>query len=266
MLNLSISRPLVFFDIESTGVSALRDRIVELSVIKFFPDGHHESITRRFNPEMHIPEAASKIHGIYDEDVSSAPAFSAVARNLYRYLDGCDLAGYNITGFDVPILIEEFRRAGLEFSIENRKIIDAYKIFCKLYPRTLTAAYKLFCGKDLVDAHSAEADTFATVEVFNGELAKHPELPSNIDELHKFCNQRDPDLLDSQGRFKWSGDEVIVNFGKNYGRTLRNITLEDPGFLRWILRSDFPEEVKTIASNALAGKFPERNHESTEKN
>ena len=261
MLNMQLDRPLVFFDIESTGTVVTRDRIVELSVIKFLPDGSRECTTRRLNPEMAIPEAASKIHGIYDADVANAPTFAIIAQNLHHYLEGCDLAGYNIVGFDIPLLVEEFRRAGLEFSLEGRRVIDSFRIFCKLYPRTLTAAYRLFCGKELEDAHSAEADTMATVEVFLGQLEKHPELPRDLDELHKFCDLRDPDAIDASNRFKWSGSEVIVNFGKNYGQTLRHLAANDPGFLRWILRADFADDVKAIASNALAGKFPELKNE-----
>lgn len=262
---LKLERPLIVFDIESTGTVVTRDRIVELSVIKFFPDGRREEVTRRINPEMPIPEGASKIHGIYDEDVKDAPPFSVIAQNLYKYFENCDLGGYNIVGFDIPLLIEEFKRAGLDFSMTDRRVVDGFRIFCKLYPRTLTAAYKLFCGKDLENAHSALADTEATIEVLAGQLARHPELPRDMAGLHDFCIQRDPDVLDEGRRFKWSGDEVIVNFGKNYGKTLKAIAAEDPGFLRWILRSDFSMDVKKIAGDALSGVFPVRKNSGNEK-
>ena len=156
------------------------------------------------------------------------------------------------------MLEAEFRRAGVSFSAEGRKIIDAYNIFCKLYPRTLTAALEFFCGKKLDDAHNAGADTMATWEVLLGELAKHPELPRTPEALAAFSNMSDPDALDRQRRFKWRDGEAVVNFGKNAGRTLRDIAEHDPGFLRWIVRSDFPEDVKTIARDALVGKFPSR--------
>lgn len=256
--NLNLSRPLVFFDIESTGVNPLRDRIVELSVIKIFPDGKDARTTRRLNPTMPIPSGASQVHGIYDADVAHAPTFAQIAVNLNNYLADCDLGGYNVHGFDIPILIEEFKRAGIVFDMKGRRVVDAFAIFTKLYPRTLTAAYKFFCGKDLEGAHGAEADTLATIEVFAGQLAKHAELPTDLDALNEFCSNRDPDAIDSQRRFKFVDGVPTVNFGKHSGRPLRELAVEEPSFLRWILRGEFSDQVKKIASDALAGKFPER--------
>ena len=160
--NLKLDRPLVVFDIESTGVVPQRDRIVEIAVLKVMPDGTTRNTVRRINPQMPIPHAASAIHGITDEDVADCPTFADIAEKLLNYIEGCDLAGYNISGFDVPLLETEFKRCGLDLDTASRKIIDAYSIFCKLYPRTLTAAYKFFCGKDLEGAHGAAADTQAT--------------------------------------------------------------------------------------------------------
>ena len=161
----------------------------------------------------------------------------------------------------MPLLENEFKRANLDFRAGERKIVDAYAIFCKLYPRTLTAAYKFFCGKDLVDAHGAAADTAATWEVLLGELEKHPELPRELDALADYSDMSDPDAVDKSRRFKWNGDEVIVNFGKYAGRPLREIAENEPGFLRWIIKNDFPDDVREIAGNALIGKFPERKHD-----
>ncbi|MDD3885975.1 MAG: 3'-5' exonuclease [Victivallaceae bacterium] len=266
MLNdLKLERPLVVFDIESTGVLPTRDRIIEIAVLKIMPDGTSQSTVRRLNPEMPIPAGSTAIHGITDADVADCPTFMIIAEKLYRYIDGCDLAGYNITGFDIPILQTEFKRAGFDFSVEGRKVVDAYNIFCKLYPRTLTAAYKFFCGKELEGAHGAMADTVATFDVLLGQLEKHPELPRELGKLAEFSDLTGPDMVDHTRRFKWSGDEVIVNFGKNSGRTLRDVAENDPGFLRWILRSDFTDEVKTIADNALLGKFPERKVQTDDK-
>ncbi len=256
--NLQLTRPLAFFDIESTGVVPQRDRIVEIAVMKIMPDGTHRTTVRRLNPGMPIPPGATAIHGITDADVADCPQFADIAEKLLSYLDGCDLAGYNIQGFDVPLLENEFKRAGLEFTTSDRKIIDAYNIFCKLYPRTLTAAYKFFCGKDLEGAHGAAADTEATFEVLLGQLAKHPELPRTAAELADWSDMTDPDAVDRTRRFKWNGDEVVVNFGKYAGRTLKDITENEPGFLRWIIKSDFPDDVRTIAEKALVGIFPER--------
>ncbi|MFA7232127.1 MAG: 3'-5' exonuclease [Victivallaceae bacterium] len=258
MTDIKLDRPLIFFDLETTGTVISRDRIVEISVLKIFPDGKRQVHTKLVNPEMPIPPASTAIHGISDEKVKDAPTFSMIAQNLFIYFEGCDMGGYNINRFDVPMLINEFKRAGLDFSIEGRRMIDVYNIFCKLYPRTLSAAYKFFCGKELTDAHSAEADTVATLDVFEGQLRMHPELSRNLDELHAFSDLSDPDSVDSSNRFKWVGGVVTVNFGKNSGKTLSDIALNDPGFLKWIIRSDFPDDVKGIAQNALLGKFPEK--------
>ena len=255
---LELKRPLAVFDIESTGVNPSRDRIVEISVIKLFPDGTQQSTTRRLNPGIPIPPAVTAIHGISDADVANEPFFAEIAQKLYNYLDDCDLAGYNITTFDVPLLECEFKRAGYEFDLSGRKIVDAYNIFCKLYPRTLTAAYKFFCGKDLVNAHGAAADTSATLEVLLGQLDRHSELEGTVAGLAQASDIAGPDAVDRTRRFKWSGNEVVVNFGKNSGRTLRDLAENDPGFLRWIIKNDFPDDVKSIASDALCGKFPSR--------
>ena len=257
-MELVLERPLVFFDIESTGTNPYRDRIVEIAVIKVMPDGSREDVVRRINPCMPIPAGASAVHGIYDADVADCPTFDVIAHNLYNYLEGCDLAGYNIVKFDVPMLQEEFKRCGLELSMKERKLIDVFNIFCRLYPRNLSAAYKFFCDGNLEDAHSALADTDATVAVLFGQLAKHPELPRELAGLAEFSSARDADFVDSEGRLKFSGDEVVINFGKNSGRRLRDLASEDPGFLRWMLRSDFSDEVKTVIKNALAGEFPTR--------
>ena len=257
-MELVLERPLVFFDIESTGTNPYRDRIVEIAVIKVMPDGSREDVVRRINPCIPIPAGASAVHGIYDADVADCPTFDVVAHNLYKYLEGCDLAGYNIVKFDVPMLQEEFKRCGLELSMKERKLIDVFNIFCRLYPRNLSAAYKFFCDGNLEDAHSALADTDATVSVLFGQLAKHPELPREMAGLAEFSSARDADFVDSEGRLKFSGDEVVINFGKNSGRRLRDLASEDPGFLRWMLRSDFSDEVKTVIKNALAGEYPTR--------
>ncbi len=264
-LKIELSRPLVFFDLETTGTRPESDRIVEISVLKLNVDGTSQTITRLVNPGMPIPPGASEVHGITDADVAEAPQFMQLARNLYNYLENCDLAGYNLARFDVPLLVNEFRRAGLEFSLADRKIVDVYTIFCKLFPRTLSGAYEFFCGAKLEDAHSAEADTRATMEVLQGQLDKFPGLPRDVAGLAEYSDNRDPDALDSSNRFKWSGETVIVNFGKHSGRELKDIAVNEPGFLRWIIRSDFADEVKQIAEAALVGKFPERAAKAQER-
>jgi len=266
MLGIDIDKPLVFFDLETTGANAQNDRIVEISIIKISPSGEREVKTRRINPEMHIPREASAIHGITDADVADAPTFRAISKNLYIYLEACDLGGYNITRFDIPVLINEFRRAGLEFSIEGRRIIDPYVIFCQMEPRTLVAAYKLFCGKELEGAHGAEADALASLEVFSAQLERYSELPRDITGLHSFCNPSNPEWVDASGRFRWQEGEVIVGFGQNSGILLRQIAATNPGFLKWIMRADFPADVKKIASDALKGEFPARPDVPTDPN
>lgn len=255
---IKLTRPLVFFDLESTGTRPEFDRIVEIAIIKHFPDGRDETVVRKINPQMHIPEEASAVHGITDADVAESPTFADIAGNLLKYLEECDLAGYNILKFDIPMLVNEFRRAGLDFDLTGRKTVDVFNIFCKLYPRNLSSAYEFFCGKKLEDAHSAAADTSATLEVLAGQLAKHPELSRDLTELAAFSDNRRPDSIDASGRFRWSGNDAVVNFGKNYGRRLSDIAENDPGFLRWIIRSDFPEDVKKIASDALVGRYPRK--------
>ena len=256
--DLKLERPLVFFDIESTGLTPQRDRIVQIAIVKIFPDGKIEEASRKLNPEMPIPPAATAIHGITDADVAGSKTFQQIAEKLYNYIDNCDLAGYNITGFDIPMLEAEFKRAGINFSVDKCKIVDAYSIFCKLYPRTLTAAHQFFCGTEFKEAHDALADTKATVRVFFGQLQKHQELPRTVAELADFSNLAGADAVDRTRRFKWNNDEVVINFGKNIGRTLRDIAANDPGFLRWIIKGDFTDEVKEIANNALLGVFPTR--------
>ncbi len=262
MHDLKLTRPLIFFDLETTGISITNDRIVEISVVKISPGGKRQITTRRVNPQMPIPADASAIHGIYDKDVENEPAFELIATNLLKYFVDCDLAGYNILKFDIPLLTAEFKRCNLVFSAENRHVIDAFNIFCKKFPRNLASAYDFFCGKTIENAHSAEADTLATLEILEGQLRMYPDLPRDVAGLDEFCDMSDPDSIDKSNRFKWRGDHVIVNFGKNSGTPLRNICIDNPGFLQWIVKADFPADVKKIASNALRGKFPEKAKEN----
>lgn len=255
--NLKLSKPIIFFDLEATGTNPQVDKIVEICVAKLMPGGESEVKTRRVNPGIPIPAETTEIHGITDKDVANEPSFSAIAASLNLYFENCDIAGYNIIRFDVPLLCNEFKRAGLNFSIEGRRLIDAQTIFHKMEPRTLSAAYSFFCGKNLEDAHSAEADVLATVAVLDAELEKYSKLPRSIDELHDFCNPSDPKWIDSTGKFKWNdNNEVIVAFGKNKGILLKDIASQNPNFLSWMARMDFAEDAKKIAKDALAGKFP----------
>ncbi|MCF7791537.1 MAG: 3'-5' exonuclease [Victivallales bacterium] len=255
--NLNLARPIIFFDLEATGTNPQFDRIVEICVAKIQPGGETEIKSRRINPERPIPKESTEIHGITDEDVADEPTFSQVSASLFMYFENSDLAGYNINRFDIPLLASEFKRAGLNFHVEDRKVIDAQTIFHKMEPRTLSAAYKFFTGNELEDAHAAESDVLATISVLDGELEKYSTLPREVKELHDFCNPTDPNWIDKTGKFKWDDDgEAIVAFGKNKGIKLKNIAAKNPGFLSWINRMDFPDDAKKIAKEALTGKFP----------
>ena len=259
MLNLKLERPLIFFDLETTGVSIQKDRIVEISVVKIMPDGTRDIKTRKVNPEMPIPPGASAVHGIYDDDVKDEPVFKQIARSLFNYMENCDIGGYNILKFDIPLLTNEYKRAGLDFSVEGRNIIDAFNIFCKMEPRTLSAAYEKYCGKELQNAHSAEADTLATFDVFCGQLEYYKDdMPQTLSEISEYFNKRDDSWIDGNGRFKWQGEEAMVGFGKHNGQLLKNVALENPGFLKWIINNDFPEDAKKVAREALNGTFPQK--------
>ncbi len=188
-MELKLKRPIVFFDLETTGVDTAHDRIVEISMIKIMPDGERIVKTRKLNPEMHIPEAATAVHGITDEDVKDCPRFAQVAKSLAQFLTGCDFGGFNSNRFDMPVLVEEFLRAGVDVDFKRRRFVDVQNIFHKMEQRTLVAAYKFYCDKDLTDAHSAEADTLATYEVLKAQLDRYPELENDIDALADFSSR-----------------------------------------------------------------------------
>lgn len=188
-MNLNLKKPIVFFDLETTGIDLSRDRIVEISLVKILPNGDQELKTRRINPEMPIPPEATAIHGITDEDVKDAPRFKEVAKSLAQYIEGCDLGGYNSNKFDIPMLVEEFLRADVDVDLKKRKFIDVQNIFHKMEQRTLIAAYKFYCGKDLENAHSAEADIMATYEVLQAQLDRYPELQNDVDFLAAFSER-----------------------------------------------------------------------------
>ena len=243
-MELQLKRPLVFFDIESTGLSPEKDRIVEISLIKVYPDGHEEVRTRRINPERHIPEESTAVHGITDDDVRDCPTFRQVAKSLASMIQGCDIAGYNSNRFDVPLLGEEFIRAGVEVDFSRCRFIDVQTIFHKMERRTLEAAYKFYCDKDLTEAHSAEADTRATLEVLKAQLDRYPEdLQNDVEFLSSFTTQQRN--LDLAGRFVYNEkDEVVINFGKHKGVSVAEVLKKEPGYYDWVMKADFPEDTK----------------------
>ncbi len=245
VMKLNLKNPLVFFDLETTGTNISSDRIVEISYHKVYPNGREESKTIRVNPEMHIPEQSSAIHGIYDEDVANCPTFKEIAKEIARDLEGCDLAGYNSNRFDIPMLGEELLRAGVDMDLMRRKRIDVQVIFHQKEQRTLAAAYQFYCHKQLTDAHKAEADTLATYEVLQAQLDRYPDLQNNVDFLAKYTTQSKN--VDYAGRIVYNEQGVeIVNFGKYKGKSVEEVLRTDIGYYGWIMQGDFPLHTKKI--------------------
>lgn len=246
---LQLKKPIVFFDLETTGVKVAVDRIVEISILKIFPNGNKESKTWLVNPTIPIPEETTLIHGITNEKVVNEPTFSELSKEIHQLIENCDLAGFNSNKFDIPLLAEEFLRAGIEFNMKNRKAVDIQNIFHKLEQRTLIAAYKFYCDKDLTNAHSAKADTNATYEILLAQLDKYAELENNIDFLSEF-SERGGKFADLAGfiRYNQKGEEVL-SFGKYRDITLKQIWNDNPGYFSWIKQADFPLYTKNIMNN-----------------
>ena len=242
-MQLKLKNPIVFFDLETTGINITKDRIVEISYLKIVPDGKEECKTRRVNPQMPIPEQATAVHGITDDDVKDCPTFKELAKSLAAQIEGCDLAGFNSNRFDIPLLAEEFLRAGVDIDLGKRKFIDVQTIFHKMEQRNLTAAYKFYCGKDLTEAHSAEGDTRATYEVLMSQLDRYPELENDVDALSEFSSFNSN--VDFAGRMIYNekGEEVI-NFGKYKGRLVKEVLSTDIGYYGWVMQGDFPLNTK----------------------
>ena len=243
-MKLKLERPIIFFDLETTGLTIGKDHIVELCFIRQDPNGCERAETLRFNPGMHIPKASSDVHGITDEDVKDCPTFAEKAEELARVFEGCDLAGYNSNRFDVPMLAEEFAFAGIDIHIEEKRLIDVQNIFHKMEQRTLVAAYKFYCGRNLEDAHSALADTRATLEVLEAQLDRYSDtLQNNVPFLADFTQMmRGVDLA---CRFVYAENNVeIVNFGTYKGQPVRDVLRKDPNYKHWMLQGDFTQNTK----------------------
>lgn len=253
-----LDRPLVVIDLEATGTAPHRDRIVEIGLLKIFPDGRKLARHRRVNPCMPIPQEASEVHGIYDQDVANEPEFRMVATALAELLLDSDLAGFGIVQFDLPLLRTEFERAGVEFSIEGRRIIDCKAIYHAMEPRNLSAAHQFYCGAPFDAAHSAEADTLATYRVLVNQLRRYPELPHTFEELHRLSNPRQADFVDSEGKLIWRNHEVHFNFGKHRGVPLREVIQIDLEYVRWLIAKDFRADLKNVLAAALEGRYPPR--------
>jgi len=252
-MKLNLKNPLVFFDLETTGVNINNDRIVEICYLKVYPNGNEEAKTMRINPEMHIPEQSSAVHGIYDEDVADCPTFKEVAKQIARDIEGCDLAGFNSNRFDVPLLAEEFLRAGVDIDMSRRKFIDVQVIYHKLEQRTLSAAYKFYCDKNLEDAHTAEADTRATYEVLKAQLDRYPEALQNdmgfLSEYSSFTRN-----VDFAGRMVYNEQNIpTFNFGKYKGQPVEEVLRKDPGYYSWMLQGDFTLNTKQMLTRIKLG-------------
>lgn len=254
-MNLKLHKPLCIFDLETTGTNISKDRIVEICILKVNPDASRESKTWLINPEMPIPVEASAVHGIYDKDVENAPTFKEAAPKIMEMLSGADLGGFNSNRFDVPLLAEELLRAGIDFDLSKFKLIDAQVIFHKMEPRNLTAAYKFYCGKDLEDAHSAEADTLATFEVIDAQVGKYEDLPKDINGLSEFSLHNK--FADLAGFIAFNENkEEIFTFGKYKGQPVKEVFQKDIGYFGWIQNADFPLYTKKILTAIqLRSKF-----------
>jgi DNA polymerase-3 subunit epsilon len=244
-MKINLKNPLIFFDLETTGLNVAADRIIELCYLKVHPDGREESKTIRLNPEMPIDPKASAVHGIFNEDVKDCPTFKSIAQTLAKTFEGCDFAGYNSNKFDLPLLAEEFLRCDVDFDLKKRKFIDVQVIFHKMEQRTLSAAYKFYCEKDLENAHGAEADTRATYEVLQSQLEKYNTLENDVDKLSDFSAQtRNVDFV---GRIVLNEKDVeVFNFGKYKGVPVEEVFEKDPGYYGWMIGNDFPLYTKKV--------------------
>ncbi len=244
-MKLKLKRPIVFFDLETTGVNTSSDRIVEISLIKVMPNGEEIAKTRRINPEMPIPPEATAVHGITDEDVKNEPTFKQIARSLAQFLQGCDFGGFNSNRFDLPLLVEEFLRAGVDVDFKRFRFVDVQTIFHKKEQRTLEAAYQFYCDRELKNAHSAEADTRATYEVLCAQLDRYGDLENDIDFLAEYTT-RDR-MVDYAGRIVLNEkDEEVFSFGKYRGRKIEEVFREEPSYYKWMMDGDFPLYTKKV--------------------
>src|SRR6056297_193637 len=253
-MELKLTRPICFFDLETTGTNVAKDRIVEIAVLKVFPNGNKESKTWLVNPEMQIPDEVNAIHGISNEKVANEPTFKELSKEIYKIIKDADLGGFNSDRFDIPLLAEELLRADIDFDMKNTVSVDVQTIFHKMEKRTLAAAYKFYCDKDLTDAHSAAADTNATYEVLLSQLDRYPELENNIKKLAEFSRRKQS--VDFAGFIALDEDgEEIFSFGKHKGKKVHNVLDKEPGYFGWMLNADFPLYTKKILTQIKLSKL-----------
>ncbi|MBN1108365.1 MAG: 3'-5' exonuclease [Bacteroidales bacterium] len=256
-MELLLKRPLVFLDLETTGINITSDRIVEISLLKILPGGEEEWLTTLVNPGISIPAASTAVHGISDKDVADAPSFGEIAVKLEAFMEGCDLAGFNAIKFDIPLLAEEFLRVESDFNFRKRKYVDVQVIFHKKEQRTLSAAYRFYCRKELTDAHTAEADTLATYEVLKSQLDMYPDLENDVEKLAEFSSFNE--IVDFAGRIIMNDKGVeTFNFGKYKGRSVGSVFRDDPSYYSWIMNGDFPLYTKRVLTELRLKTFGNR--------
>lgn len=250
-LELNLDRPLVVFDIESTGVNARQDRIIELAAIRVEPDGTETEKCWLLNPGVKIPPETTAIHGITDDIVANCPAFADVADEIEAFFRGCDLSGFNADRFDIPCLEEEFARTGRNFAAGDRRHVDVQRIYHKREPRDLSAAVRFYCGRDHAGAHGAEADARATLDVLKAQFAKYPDLPKTTAEMDEYLVPRDPLNADRRGLLRWVSGELCVNFGQKRGTRLRDLFVHEKNWLKWFVKGNFEADARMIVNDLL---------------
>ena len=248
-MRLQLDKAICFIDLETTGINVSTDRIVELAIVKIMPDASKQIKRKLVNPEMPIPEAATEVHGITDEMVHQAPTFKQIANEVKQFIEGADLAGYNSNRFDIPMLNEEFLRAGMSVNLENRKLLDVQKVFHMMEQRTLSAAYKFYCNKNLEDAHSAEADATATWEILEAQLEKYPVLGNSVESVVKFTGE--DHIIDFARRFIYENGVEVFNFGKHKGKPVSQVLKEEPQYYDWMMKGDFALHTKQKLTEML---------------
>ncbi len=257
-MKLTLERPIIIFDVETTGLDTTHDRIIELAALKIFPDGRREEKCKRFNPLIPIPKEASDVHGITDEDVKNEPPFAKVARGekgIAAFFAGCDLAGFNIVNFDVPILQAELNRAEAKLDLSQVSMVDVYKLYVTKEPRNLETAVAFYCGRPHEDAHSALGDVKATTDVLEAQLERYQDLPSTPSELDQCV--RKPEWVDRQGKLRLVDDKITVAFGRNKGRTLEYLAREEPDYIRWMIQNEVVPDAMDVLRDALLGPVPQ---------
>lgn len=241
-MNIELQRPLAFIDLETTGINLGTDRIVEIAIVKIMPDGSRLVKRKLINPEMPIPGESTAVHGITDEMVKDAPTFRQAANEIKQFLENCDISGYNSNKFDIPLLVEEFLRVGLDLKTDGRKLLDVQKIFHMMEPRTLSAAYRFYCQKELIDAHSAEADATATWEVLDAQIARYPALGNTIESVFKVIGE--DEVVDFARRMVVQNGKVVFNFGKHKGKEVEWVLRNERSYYDWMMQGDFPQHTK----------------------